>query len=72
VNGKITNLFGFCPEVWFSVDDQLVHTTGDTDYKRGDGCRDLRNGSNVAVKGRMQTLLGRSYLQADVIEINKK
>jgi len=69
VKGRITNLFGLCPEVWFSVDDQLVHTTGATDYKHGDGCRDLRNGREVQVKGSMQTLFGRSYLQADAVDI---
>jgi len=69
VKGRISNLFGLCPEVWFSVEDQLVHTTGATDYKRGDSCRDLQNGRQVTVKGSMQTLLGRTYLQADVIEI---
>jgi hypothetical protein len=69
LKGQVTNLFGLCPEVWFSVADQLVHTTGDTDYKRGDSCRDLRNGRDVVVKGSTQTLFGRSYFQADFIEI---
>jgi len=71
VKGRISNLFGLCPEVWFSVNDQLVHTTGDTDYKHGDGCRDLRNDRQVEVKGSMQSLLGRTYLQADVIDMKK-
>lgn len=71
VKGRIDNLFGICPEVWFSVDGRLVHTTGRTDYKHGDGCRDLRDGRNVTVKGTSQVLFGRDYLLAESIDLKK-
>ncbi len=71
VKGRIDNLFGICPEVWFSVDGRLVHTTGGTDYKHGDSCRDLRDGRNVTVKGTSQVLFGRDYLLAESIDIKK-
>lgn len=72
MKGRIANLFGLCPDVWFSVGDQLVHATFATDYKHHDGCGDLRNGRNVAVSGSMQSLLGRDFLQADSIDIKKE
>ena len=71
VKGRIDNLFGVCPEVWFSVDGRLVHTTGGTDYKHGDSCRDLRERRNVTVKGTSQVLFGRDYLLAGLIDIKK-
>jgi hypothetical protein len=72
VRGRIENLFGVCPEAWFSVNDQLIHANADTDYKKkDDSCRDLREGKQVTVRGTVQTALGRQYVLAESIEIKK-
>ena len=38
LKGKVDNLFGFCPDVWFTVQDRLVHANDDTKFKKGDCC----------------------------------
>jgi hypothetical protein len=71
VKGRVDHLFGFCPDVWFNVNDQLVHATADTEYKGKDNsCSDLRD-KQVTVKGPVQTILDRQYVLAQSIEIKK-
>lgn len=72
VRGEVDDLFGDCPEVWFTVDDTLVHTDSTTSYSKHDGCGDLRNDRKVTVQGVNRTLLGRRFLQAQSIDIEKK
>jgi hypothetical protein len=72
VDGKIDHLFGDCPSVWFTVNDTLVHTSADTNYSKHDSCEELRNDRRVTVDGVSRTLLGRTFLDAQSIDIEKK
>jgi hypothetical protein len=72
VGGKIDHLVGDCPAVWFTVNDTLVHTDDGTAYSKHDKCDDLRNDRKVTVQGVNRTLLGRQFLLAQSIDIEKK
>jgi hypothetical protein len=70
LKGQVDNLFGFCPDVWFTVQDRLVHANDDTKFKKGD-CKDLPGAKEVTVRGVTQTFAGRDYVQAQTIEVKK-
>jgi len=69
VKGHVDNVFGSCPDLWFTVDRQLVHVNDSTDYRKKGSCRDIREGRDVTVKGTEQTFAGREYVLAASIEI---
>jgi hypothetical protein len=72
VKGRIDHVLGVCPEMWFTVDDQLVHANADTDYKGKDtSCKDLRDDKQVTVKGTVESIAGRQYVLAQSIELKK-
>ena len=71
IKGKIDHLFGVCPEVWFAVDDRIVKTGADTGYNKKNSCRDLHEDDDVVVRGTVQTLVDRTYVQAQSIDIKK-
>ena len=68
INGEIDHLFGSCPDLWLTIDDQLVRTTKDTTFKKGN-CRDLREGTKVTARGTVQSFSDRSYILANTVEI---
>jgi hypothetical protein len=71
VKGRVDNVFGSCPDLWFSVDRQFVHVTEETDYPKKDSCGDIRERREVTVTGTEQTFAGRTYLLARSIDIKK-
>jgi hypothetical protein len=48
--GRILLVVGACPALKFNVDENVVFTTTETTYRHG-GCRDIRLGEKVKVRG---------------------
>ncbi len=71
MKGKLDHLVGVCPDVWFTVNDRLVHATVLTDYKKDESCRDLKAGRQVNVEGVPQVLVDPHFLLATSIDIKK-
>lgn len=61
------SLGGSCPTVTFMVDIANVYATSSTEFAKGK-CRDLANGSKVAIKGKLMSDL---RVRADQIELQK-
>jgi hypothetical protein len=49
-NGEARNVSGTCPILTFTLDNRTVYTTSTTDFARGP-CRDLKNNSDIEVRG---------------------
>jgi uncharacterized protein DUF5666 len=54
VEGKISGLSGSCPNLRFTVQNRLIATDRDTDFK-GAKCSEARNGNAVIVTGLRQS-----------------
>ncbi len=61
LSGRVSALSGACPTLQFTVANQIVNVTGNTDINDGN-CSDIRNGVDIEVRGFRQpdgTLLAR-------------
>ena len=54
LEGRVSSLSGSCPTISFRVDDRAVSADDDSKI-RGGNCRDIRNGTEVEVKGMLLT-----------------
>ena len=50
LEGKVSALSGACPSLRFTVQNRLVRTDGDTEFRHGK-CSDTKNGESVDVRG---------------------
>ena len=53
LEGRISTLNGSCPNLTFRIENQVVRTDSQTDFRDG-GCSDLRNDRDVNVRGYRQ------------------
>ena len=65
LSGTVSSLIGVCPVIAFRVDDRTVYALPDTDFGKGE-CGDLRNGSDVDIKG---VLMSDGRVRADKVTV---
>jgi hypothetical protein len=54
VRGAVAGLSGACPDLTFTVEGRTVVTSAATEFTRRSGCRGVRNGVRVDVKGTLR------------------
>ena len=51
LKGKIASLSGACPAIVFVLKERTVYTTASTSFSKDRACTDLKNGTDVEVRG---------------------